>query len=289
MPFKHDAIVGPRNEFYPVDPNQIVIQKDWNVREIFDLEDLISSIVENGVRNPIHVKKLKNSSDLILIDGERRLRAVLEANKRGADIKSIPTIIHKKPLNEADELLIQFVANDGKRFTPVEEAKLFQRFINWGWTQTEVAKKVGRSQAHVSERLKLIDLSPAGQQALIAKDITVQQAKQIAKDPSMEGQQKAVASAKARNNTKNQTKKRPTRTKDGREIIYLTAHSECDINGIAELLEKEFLKPFKDIKQIAHNITEIQTILDAFADKMEGKDVKEKYEFIEQYEVVQPE
>jgi len=83
-------------EIFMVDPRIINVVDDWNHRVDFSgEEDLILSIIENGVRVPLLVKKTKEGT-LDLVDGERRLKAVLKAIDHGNDIKAVPVEVAKR-------------------------------------------------------------------------------------------------------------------------------------------------------------------------------------------------
>ena len=151
---------------YKVDPRTIIVVPGRNPRvEWGDLESLSASIEENGVLKPIELQRNKEGG-LELNDGERRYRATMMAIERGVDIKSIPAFI--KPANRslAEALISSFISNDGKPFTPLEEAECFRRLVAWGWTQADTAKRIGKSIGYVNSRLKLLDASPELKEAI---------------------------------------------------------------------------------------------------------------------------
>jgi ParB family chromosome partitioning protein len=241
-------------EYYNVDPNKIEVEPDWNVRTNFEIDDLIESIKENGIITPIHLVKRMSDGKLVLRNGERRLRAVLEANKQGAAIGKIPALIYKKGLTDEESLALQFTANDGEPWTPLEEAEICKRFRNWGWTQEQTAKKLGKSQAFVSQRLELVKLTPEAQQALEDKKITLQQARAVAKNPSVDAQKAATKAATKK-------KKRPQKTKEGLSIIYVDEHTECDLGGLADLIKIEIMKPIKDAEMLGAHLDELEDLI----------------------------
>lgn len=180
MAIIHEAVKG-RSNIYKIDPREIVVKENWNERTDFgDLEELARSIAQNGIYDPLQV--LKNKENIFeIVDGERRLRATMIAIENGADIKAIPCIVVDKKKNELERLLIQFITNEGKRFTPVEEAGVFKRFVGWGLEIEEIAKLTGKSLTHIYERLILYSASPEVKKALQNREITLAEAREIAK------------------------------------------------------------------------------------------------------------
>lgn len=114
--------------------------------------------------------------NISLVDGYRRLEAVLEANVRGAEIVSIPAIIQKN-LSDIEALAMQILANDGLPLQPLEEAAIYKQFLDWGWTQVEIAKRFGKHEGIISQRLLLLEASPELRTAL--KDGDVKQSEAV--------------------------------------------------------------------------------------------------------------
>jgi ParB family chromosome partitioning protein len=139
-----------------IKPSDIVIREKWNPRHDFEgEEDLIQSIVANGVRMPISVYKEKDK--YVLIDGERRVRACLKAvaSKFLPEEPEITAYLEPKFV-EREALYITLVSNDGKPLLPVEEAYAYERLRKGGESLEEIARKVGRTAGHISSRLKLL-------------------------------------------------------------------------------------------------------------------------------------
>jgi ParB family transcriptional regulator, chromosome partitioning protein len=179
-PRNHEAVVG-RSDYYRVDPKQVVVIDGWNPRNGFDavkLEELKESIKENGVLVPIRVK-INNDGQMVLVDGERRLRATLTAIEEGAEILSIPAIVERKSMNEIDALILAMTANTGEPLTVVEEATAIKRLNNYGMKPDEIAKKLGKSIPTVYSRMKLLDASPEVLDSLENREITAGDVKKI--------------------------------------------------------------------------------------------------------------
>jgi ParB family transcriptional regulator, chromosome partitioning protein len=124
-------------------------------RDLGDLTELKASIQANGLIQPIVVSVMGYGQYQILA-GERRFTASKELG-----LATIPAIV--RTVEEQQRLELQLVENlHRKDLTPLEEAGTYQRLIReFGLTQEELARRVGKSQESISETLKLLDLSDA--------------------------------------------------------------------------------------------------------------------------------
>ena len=179
MPWKNEAVLK-RRDVFEIDPRKIDVQDGWNPRTDFSGEaELKLSIIENGVIEPITVKAI--GERVVLVDGERRLRATLLAIKEGHEIASVPAMLSRRGISDIEAMFTAIIKNDGKPLSPVEEADAFRRLAAWGVTQADIAKRIGRSQPYVSGRLVLVDAAPEVRKAVSEKKIKVKAAKQIIK------------------------------------------------------------------------------------------------------------
>lgn len=168
-------------KFYGIDPREIIVEAGWNPRTDFSgEEELIQSIIENGVKRPVILKR--NAEDrYVLVDGERRLRATLKAIAMGHDIKSIPAILESPKISQTESLFDAIIANDGKPFDPLEEGEAFRRLVAWGNKVSDIAKRLGKSVTHVQGRIDLSNASPVLKDAVKEKRVNVSLATQIQK------------------------------------------------------------------------------------------------------------
>lgn len=145
-----------RTDIYQIDPRNVDVVAGFNVRREFAIEELKEQIKLNGVLNPITViptKTADGTERYRLVDGERRLRATLAAIEEGADIARIKAIFLPRNTSEEEQLVQQMMRNEGKTFTEYECAIMFNRFKAFGYTQTEIAAKFGKSPTFVSRCL----------------------------------------------------------------------------------------------------------------------------------------
>jgi ParB family transcriptional regulator, chromosome partitioning protein len=128
------------------------------------LTELTASITEMGVLQPILVRQV-DEDRFELIAGERRWRAA-----KRAGLQTIPVVVRDAD-TDADLLEQALVENLHRTdLNSMEEAAAYQQLIeDFGLTQEQVAKRVGKSRTAVSNTLRLFQLPPAIQ-ALVADD-----------------------------------------------------------------------------------------------------------------------
>jgi len=124
-------------------------------RRLFDqgkIEELANSIRENGIIQPLVVKKGVDGFELIA--GERRWRA---AQKAG--IEKVPVIVRED--EEKNRLFLSLIENIQREdLNPLEEADAFQQIIDrFGYTQEEIGARVGKSRTSVTNTLRLLKLN----------------------------------------------------------------------------------------------------------------------------------
>ncbi len=136
-----------------------------------EMEELTLSIRENGILQPITVRKV-SSQEYELIAGERRLRAA-----RNVGLKAIPCIIMNVDTQKsATYSLIENLQRCDLNF--LEEAKAIQKLIEFsGSTQEEVAKTLGKSQSAISNKLRLLRLTEEQQEIIINNGLTERHAR----------------------------------------------------------------------------------------------------------------
>lgn len=219
---ENEAIVG-RTDYYRIDPTKIKVQEGWNPRLSFDaqkLEELKESIKENGVLVPLRVK-MNNNDEFVLIDGERRLRATLLAISEGAEIVSVPCIVERKQMNEIDMLLLALSTNQGEQLNMMEEANAIKRLMNYGLTQTQIAKKLGKSQATINNRLSLLDASPEVIKEMEQGEVTFTEVRQIVDESDgIESQKEKLEEVKAK---KKARKENGTKKYGKKDFVSLTS------------------------------------------------------------------
>ena len=140
--------------------NLISIKKihlaNLQVRKKFNqesLEQLSKSIKNNGLVQPIILRKSKKNEDFELIAGERRLRAA-----RILKLDKIPSIVINVDDKKAFEIgLVENLQRDD--LSPVEEAEGYKRLINeFSYTQEQLSEVVSKSRSHIANLLRILQL-----------------------------------------------------------------------------------------------------------------------------------
>ena len=158
-----------------------IIPNRFQPRLNFDqdsLKDLADSIKQHGVIQPLVVRELADKYEIIA--GERRYKASTMAG-----LQALPVVVvHLSDIESAEVALIENIQR--KDLTPIEEAKSYQRVLDLGqMTQEQLAVRMGKSQATIANKLRLLGLSPAVQEALMKEQISERHARSLLsiKDP----------------------------------------------------------------------------------------------------------
>lgn len=167
------ALLGDAGEEAPAErprgqrkvPIEFLRPNPRNPRTMFreeDLADLSNSIREKGIIQPIVVRAIPGVADAYeIIAGERRWRAA-----QVAGLADVPVVIHEADDKEALELAI--IENVQRAdLNAIEEAKGYERLgAEFGYSQSDIAKIIGKSRSHVANTMRLLNL-PEGAKALV--------------------------------------------------------------------------------------------------------------------------
>jgi ParB family chromosome partitioning protein len=225
-----------------------------------DLVELAASIEEHGVIQPLVVARAPDGYQLIT--GERRWRAA-----RLAGLSTVPIIV--KDVVPSEMLELALVENlQRSDLSPLEEALAYRQLTEeFGMTQEQVARRVGKSRVAVSNTLRLLKATRPVQEALLAGKISEGHARALLGLEQAEAQEAALKTVLKRELTVRQTeelvrrllglrreKQQPTRTispetraleshfrealgtrvsltrsgKGGRVVIYFYSEEELD-------------------------------------------------------------
>ncbi|MGI6727087.1 MAG: ParB/RepB/Spo0J family partition protein [Anaerovoracaceae bacterium] len=160
-------------------PIQSIVINPDQPRKIFldrELEELSTSIREFGVIQPIIVKKM--GDQYFLIAGERRLKASIMAG-----LEKIPAIIREADDKEVALIaLVENVQRENLNF--IEEASAYKSLMEeYGLTQSEIAKRVGKKQSTISNKIRLLSLPEDLLLALTNHQLTERHARALLKIP----------------------------------------------------------------------------------------------------------
>ncbi len=131
----------------------------WNSEQ---LEELANSIVEHGVIQPLIVTRSMGNTPYSIIAGERRWRAA-----KLAGLSTVPVLIREATSQQTLELAI--VENVQRSdLNAIEEALAFRHLVDeFGLTQSDIARRVGKSRSAIANTLRLLDAAPEIRQAIV--------------------------------------------------------------------------------------------------------------------------
>jgi len=146
------------------------------------LQELVESIRERGIIQPLIVRKVGDKYELIA--GERRWRAARELQ-----LEDAPVIVRQASDREVLELaLIENLQRED--LNPIEEAAAYERLhSDFGMTQEEISKRVGKGRASIANAMRLLALHPDVQGYLKTGRISVGHAKVLLSIKTQEEQQ----------------------------------------------------------------------------------------------------
>ncbi|RLA92967.1 MAG: chromosome partitioning protein ParB [Deltaproteobacteria bacterium] len=136
------------------------------------LEELARSIEQKGLLQPLLVRRKGEGYEIIA--GERRWRAAQRAG-----LKRVPVIL--KEASDQEVLEMALVENLQRQdLNPLEEAEAYKRLMEeFGYTQEEVARRVGKDRSSVANTLRLLKLPPEVKEALREGRITAGHARAL--------------------------------------------------------------------------------------------------------------
>lgn len=166
-----------------------------------DLRSLSQSISNNGLLQPLTVRKLKND-EYELIAGERRLRASVMAG-----FTKIPCIVMK--CSDKDSAIFALIENlQRKDLGMFEEARGINRLIRkYGITQEQAAIQLGKKQSTVANKLRLLRLSYDEQDWIVQAGLTERHARALLKIQNEDSRKEVLSHIIAENLNVKETEK----------------------------------------------------------------------------------
>lgn len=144
-------MINKRKTLLHIDPKNIVVSENFNSRcEFGDIEELANQIAKDGVLNPIHVRYDEyDPKKYILVDGERRYRAIIHNINKGINIDIVPALLVDN-IDMKELYRIQIQANEGKNFNEYEYAIAYQHLISEGMTHQEICEHLNKKPWHIN-------------------------------------------------------------------------------------------------------------------------------------------
>ena len=136
------------------------------------LEELAESIKENGVIQPLIVRKENGGFEIVA--GERRWRAA-----KIAKLEKLPVVIRTATDQDVAELtLIENIQRED--LNPIEEAEAYEKLSErFGLTHDDIARKTGKNRSVITNQLRLLKLSDKAKEALVSGAVTAGHARAL--------------------------------------------------------------------------------------------------------------
>lgn len=193
LPDKRRVVELPAEKLIP-NPRQP--RKTFSKEE---LDGLSRSIASNGLLQPISVRRTSGGKYEI-IAGERRWRACVQAGMR-----QIPCLVQE--CSDAQSAVLAILENLQRQDLQVfEEAEGIRRLMeDWGVTQEEAARRLGKSQSAIANKLRLLRLTPEERKCIVESGLSERHARAILRIPQEDVRKKLLAQVVEKGLTVRQT------------------------------------------------------------------------------------
>ncbi len=170
-------------------PIEDIIPNRFQPRLAFDdasLQELAASIKQHGIIQPLVLRRVGEKYEIIA--GERRYKAATMAG-----LTAVPAVI--KQMDDRTSAEVAIVENvQRKDLTAIEEARSYKALLDKGYiNQEDLAKKMGLSQSAISNKLRLLNLDEAVQDAILKSEISERHARSLLKIKEPEEQKKMLS------------------------------------------------------------------------------------------------
>lgn len=165
-----------RRDMFAVRPENLIAVQGFNLREeeegdYGDIEAFALELKNDGQKTPLRVyRSSEDSNKFNIVDGHRRLKAIIRANELGANIEFVDVFLEPRKYSEAERIMDMIRCNSGLPLTNLAKARGFLRLQNvCKMPVKEIVKISNMSQASV---YKFMDLATAPEEvkALITED-----------------------------------------------------------------------------------------------------------------------
>lgn len=219
----------------------------YQPRQFFEqsaLEELAASIKEHGLMQPITVRVIGDSYQLIA--GERRLKA-----SKLIDLETIPAVITE--VSNQDSAVLALIENlQRENLNFIEESQAYYDIMkDHGYTQQQLAKSIGKNQSTVANKLRLLKLPEEVTKKVLEHSLSERHARALLKLPDKKSQLRALKIIASKDlNVK--------RTEELIDKILINATQEAKIKKEQDQKMKRFLN---DIRLFTNTITQAVDII----------------------------
>ncbi len=225
------------------------------------LAELVESIRENGIIQPLIVRKVNGLFELIA--GERRWRAAGQAG-----LKEVPVIVREaSDLEVLEFALIENLQRED--LNPIEEAQAYRRLADeFKLKQDDIAKKVGKSRAAVANTMRLLDLDGEVQTHLVQGRLSVGHAKALLGLPTAE-EQRAIAAMILRKSLSVRAAEEAVNdhlTRGGAKRKHGRRHTVREVPAAVRHLENRLQQRFATRVEIRHGEQKGHIVIEYYGD-----------------------
>lgn len=228
---KVEGFVG-KGEVLFLDPSAIKVK--YNPRKNFNpkaLAELKAQVRVNGITENLQVYHDKTENCFVLVSGERRLRVVQMLQDEGVPYPTVPCDLVEAP-SQSQIITRAILANDGEPLNVVELADAYQLLIEDGKPAKEIADSFGKTQAHVSQLLRLAACPDKVKADVIAGRATMTEAVAAAREAGITPKKPKKEDAESASNespspTDNDTSKAVADTK-AEELVAVASQKRED-------------------------------------------------------------
>ena len=240
-----------------IDPNKYQPRKVFDESKLFELAQ---SIKEHGILQPLTVRKT-DKERFELIAGERRLRAAILVG-----LTSVPVIIKK--YSDEQSMVLSIIENIQRHnLNYFEEAESYRKLIEeCHLTQEELARKLGKTQSTVANKLRLLKLEPSIRTLLTENNLTERHARCLLKIEDEELKERAIKEIISKNLNVSQT-----------EVLIMSLMGELRKEVRKKSTKLRCVKLFKDLRIFSSTINQTidlikQTGIPVSSNKSETED-----------------
>jgi ParB-like chromosome segregation protein Spo0J len=158
------------SDLFNIRLDRITVDPEFNVR--FDSPELREhiamlrdSMIASGYlrTRPLTVRLNRDGDGVasaVVVDGHCRFAAAKLAVASGAEIMTLPCVAEGKGVSRMDRDLMLLTANSGLPLAPLEQAEVVKRLLSYGWSETQIGAKIGRTRQHIANLLELAGAPP---------------------------------------------------------------------------------------------------------------------------------
>lgn len=243
------------NKTYLVPVEQLYLEPGYNIRNADEQHvEYFAQCWETGQPIPA-LTVIPDDKGIRILDGQHRYLGALRAIERGTPLVRIECKDFAG--DEADKIAFMVSSSQGKQLDPFERAKAYTRLKALGWTNDEIAKRVGRSVSDVQMHLSLGDVPPQIREKINMGQISYANAVAVTRehgDDAVKVVEEAAEEARANGKEKITAKVlKPKKAKPIDRLIELLKPADHVIlpKGHTTAQDEEFIQiPAADIREV---------------------------------------